>query len=87
MCVRKDGAMEPSFAVTMANPGWKQLVDMGHIVKEMTLTESLKYYVPPDNTALPFTVTLDAKTGKVLAEAVPTPTTTESIVKLSENVK
>ena len=87
LTVRPDGPASQAFAAAWADPAWTELKAEGHTVKEMNLTDSLAFYKPPAGTAIPFTVTLDVASKKVIAGPIPMPTDSVSIRKLKEGVK
>lgn len=90
LIVRPNGAASPDYLKAFSNPAWNELVAAGHVVKEMTLTESQAIYNPPAGTTnpIPFTVTLASADGKskVVAGPVAMPTDTASIRKLLEGI-
>lgn len=86
LTVRPDGPATADFVLAFSNQAWAELKAAGHTVKELTLTESQKYYRPPSGTPIPYTVTLDAANSKVLAGPVPMPTDSTGIRKLAEGL-
>lgn len=91
LVVRPDGPAAPDFAAYMGNPGWVELVRMGHAVKDKTVAEAAALGIRiPDGTVLPCVVTLkvaaDGRSSTVVRGAIPAPAPGD-IVKLPEGVK
>lgn len=88
LVVRPNGPASPEFAAAMALPEWDELRKAGHLVKDMTLDEAMRFYKPPALTKLPFVVTLSQTSpAKVLTGPVDSPTTGADVLKLKEGVK
>ena len=88
--IRPDGPVAPSFERAMRLPGWGQLQNQGHTVKDFTLTEATTRGIKlPAGQFLPVVVTLttDGKSSKIVRGPVPLPLTDSDIMKLPEGVR
>jgi hypothetical protein len=91
LIVRPNGPASADFVRVMDDPAWSDHRKAGRVVKDMTVTESARFYTPPPGTtlALPYVVTLrvGATESSLISGPSPLPTTADAIRRLGENLK
>lgn len=96
LIVRPDGPAAPAFAKLMQDVAWQQLARAGHRFKDKTLTEARAMGLTvPAGTSLPCVFTLreaaDKSESTILKrngqEAIPLPTNSSDILKLTEGAQ